>query len=215
MGVTSWHPEVRQRLFPFSSKPQIFYPNFALAYVRLGLMYGTLGESELGAESTARAYELRDRASDEERFFIDASYDSRVTGNFEKAQQTCEAWAQAYPRASLAHLYLAGFIYPASGKYVKAVEESRKAIEIDPDFAVGYTLLAGNSVELDRFKDGEDALRRAADRNLDTPEDMVQSFDLAFLKLEKSGNGAGAWIGCWKIRRGLLDVGSPGLRFRI
>ena len=186
MGVKVVASRGEAAALPFFKQASEIDPNFALAYVRLGLMYGTLGESELGAESTARAYELRDRASDEERFFIDASYDSRVTGNFEKAQQTCEAWAQAYPRASLAHLYLAGFIYPASGKYVKAVEESRKAIEIDPDFAVGYTLLAGNSVELDRFKDGEDALRRAADRNLDTPEDMVQSFDLAFLNGDKA-----------------------------
>jgi len=186
MGVKVVASRGEAAALPFFKQASEIDPNFALAYVRLGLMYGTLGESELGAESTAKAYELRTRASDEERFFIDASYDSRVTGNFEKAQQTCEAWAQAYPRASLAHLYLAGFIYPASGKYEKAVEESRKAIEIDPDFAVGYTLLAGNSVELDRFKDGEDALRRAADRNLDTPEDMVQSFDLAFLKGDKA-----------------------------
>ncbi len=186
MGVKVVASRGEAAALPFFKQASEIDPNFALAYVRLGLMYGTLGESELGAESTARAYELRDRASDEERFFIDASYDSRVMGNFEKAQQTCEAWAQAYPRASLAHLYLAGFIYPASGKYEKAVEESRKAIEIDPDFAVGYTLLAGNSVELDRFKDGEDALRRAVDRNLDTPEDMVQSFDLAFLNGDKA-----------------------------
>jgi len=186
MGVQVVASRGEAAALPFFKQASEIDPNFALAYVRLGLMYGTLGESELGAESTAKAYELRDRASDEERFFIDASYDSRVTGNFEKAQQTCEAWAQAYPRALLAHLYLAGFIYPASGKYEKAVEESRKAIEIDPDFAVGYTLLAGNSVELDRFKDGEDALRRAADRNLDTPEDMVQSFDLAFLNGDKA-----------------------------
>ncbi len=185
MGVKVVASSGEAAALPFFKQASEIDPNFALAYVRLGLIYGTLGESESGAESTAKAYELRDRASDEERFFIDASYDSRVTGNFEKAQQTCEAWAQAYPRALLAHLYLAGFIYPASGRYEKAVEESRKAIEIDPDFAVGYTLLAGNSVELDRFSDGEDALRRAADRNLDTPEDMVQSFDLAFLKGDK------------------------------
>ena len=47
-------------------------PQFALAYAALGLMYGVTGESALSAESTSKAYQLRDRASDQERFFITA-----------------------------------------------------------------------------------------------------------------------------------------------
>ena len=73
-------------------------PKFAMAYASLGRMYGDMGESVLSAESTSKAYELRDRTSDNEKFFITASYDMQVTGNLEKAQQTCELWAQAYPR---------------------------------------------------------------------------------------------------------------------
>src|SRR5271157_357359 len=72
-------------------------PKFAMAHNMLGRMYGDIGESALSAESTSKAYQLRDRASDREKFFITASYDLQVTENLEKAQQTCEAWAQAYP----------------------------------------------------------------------------------------------------------------------
>jgi eukaryotic-like serine/threonine-protein kinase len=46
-------------------------PKFAVAYAHLGLAYSGIGESVLSAESASRAWQLRDRASDRERFFID------------------------------------------------------------------------------------------------------------------------------------------------
>jgi len=69
-------------------------------------MHGSMGETALATESTSKAYELLDRASDREKFFITAYYDGRATGNQEKAQLTCEAWAQTYPREFLPHSFL-------------------------------------------------------------------------------------------------------------
>ena len=40
-------------------------------------MYSDIGESVLSAENTSKAYELRDRASDRERFFITSTYTGR------------------------------------------------------------------------------------------------------------------------------------------
>ena len=91
-------------------------PQFAMAHAALGLMYGVTGQPALAAENTSKAYQLRDRASEPERFFIAATYDSWVTGNLEKAQRTCETWAQVYPAEIAPYSYLSGFIYPAFGK---------------------------------------------------------------------------------------------------
>ena len=55
-----------------------------------GLAYSDIGESVLSAESTTKAWQLRDRVSDREKFFIDFTYDRQVTGNLEKAYQTLE-----------------------------------------------------------------------------------------------------------------------------
>ena len=52
-------------------------PGFALAYSMLGRMYAETEESELSAVNSAKAYQLRDRASDEERYWISASYENR------------------------------------------------------------------------------------------------------------------------------------------
>ena len=73
-------------------------PDFAIAHAQLGFGYSVMGESALARQSTLKAYQLRDRASDVERFFIDTLYDREVTGNLEREQRTLESWAQTYPR---------------------------------------------------------------------------------------------------------------------
>jgi tetratricopeptide (TPR) repeat protein len=162
-------------------------PKFAMAYASLGLVYGEMGESALSAESISQAYRLRDRASDREKFFITASYDMQVTGNLEKAQQTCELWAQTYPRDYVPHGFLPGAIYPILGKYEKSVEEAKKVIELDPDVVFGYNVLAWSYQFLDRQAEAETTLQRAAERKLEMPDLLIQRYDIAFLKGDKAG----------------------------
>src|SRR5271157_881033 len=162
-------------------------PNFAMAHAALGRMYADLDESDLSAESTTRAWQLRDRTNDRERFFITAGYQTLVTGNLEKAQQTCEAWAQTYPREALPHTQLSGYINKAAGQYEKAAAEARKAIDLDPDFAFGYFNVAVNNVYLDRLGEAENALRRAAARGLEMDEFIMLKYDIDFLRGDQAG----------------------------
>ena len=162
-------------------------PGFAMAHASLGLVYSFMGEATLSAESARKAYELRDRASDRERFFITAAYELQVTGDLEKAQQICETWAQTYPRDLVPPGLLASSIYPTLGKYDKAVDAAKRQIDLDADFPIGYYQLSFNSVYLDRLDEAENALRRASDRKLDIPEFPIQRYDIAFLKGDKPG----------------------------
>jgi tetratricopeptide (TPR) repeat protein len=162
-------------------------PKFAMAYAHLGISYNSTGESALAAESVSKAYQLRDRASDREKFFIIASYEMQVTGNLEKAQQTCELWAQTYPRDVIPHTFLPGIIYPVVGKYEMAVEEGQKAIVLDPDFAIAYNVLALNYISLDRLGEAENTLQRASERKLENPDFLVNRFEIAFLKGDRAG----------------------------
>jgi serine/threonine protein kinase/tetratricopeptide (TPR) repeat protein len=172
---------------PFFNHAVEIDPHFAMAYATLGLMYSSTGESALATENASKAYALRDHVSDKEKFFITAYYDGRVTGNQEKAQQTCAAWAQTYPRELAPHTFLAGFIYPASGKYKEAVEEANRAIQIAPDNSVAYVMLATNYAALERLEDAEKTVRLASDRKLDVPLLQVFRYDLAFLKADRAG----------------------------
>ena len=84
---------------PFFRRAVEIDPKFAMAYAHVGACrIAANGESVLSAESTTKAWQLRDRVSDREKFFIDFTYDRQVTGNLEKAYQTLELWLQTYPR---------------------------------------------------------------------------------------------------------------------
>jgi len=171
---------------PFANRAIEIDPNFASAYALIGRFYGDIGESVLSANNTSKAYQLRARATDQEKFFIAVNYDLEVTGNLERAQQTCDLWIQAYPRAWLPHGLLSGGVYPALGKYERAAEEAKIAIGIDPEFSIGYINLAVSDVALDRWAEAENALRRAFDRKLEVPDFVVERYVIGFLKDDKA-----------------------------
>jgi hypothetical protein len=82
---------------PFERRAVEIDPNFALAYSTLGRVYADVEEGDLSVASSTRAWQLREHASDRERFVIDANYAILATGNLEAARQTLEAWSQMYP----------------------------------------------------------------------------------------------------------------------
>lgn len=161
-------------------------PNFASAYALLGRFYADIGETVLSAKYTGEAYRLRDRASDQEKFFISVSYDLQVTGDLERAQETCELWIRTYARAWLPHGLLSGSVYPPLGKYERAAEEAQAAIRMDPDFSIGYANLAGSYVSQGRTADATNTLQTAFHRQLEIPDFFVLRYAIAFLNDDKT-----------------------------
>lgn len=172
---------------PFLRRATEIDPQFALAHAWLGRLYADLDQFGLAAASIARAWQLRDRASDREKFFITVNYEILVTGNMEAAQSTAETWARAYPREASPHHVLSGVVHKSAGRYETALVEAQKSIKLDPDFWVGYYSLGVLNVYLGRLEDGESALRAAAARGLDADEFIMLAYDIAFLKGERSG----------------------------
>ena len=157
-------------------------PQFAMAYAYLGRQYASLGETELGAQNIAKGYELRNRVSDQENYFITFNYNREVTRNLELARQTLESWVQAYPRDLVPHGFLAAFTTQGSGHYDKAADEGQKALELDPDYAIGYTNVTFAYIYLNRLADAEAVLRRASERKIETVDFSLCRYFIAFLK---------------------------------
>ncbi len=162
-------------------------PKFAMAHAYVGRIYGDIGEYALSAESASKAYQLRDRVSDAEKFFIASAYDLQATGNMENAQRTFELWERTYPRDLNAPGLLSGMIYPIFGKWEKTIEEAKKAIAIDPDFPFAYVNLATGYQFFGRLKEAAATLQRASARKLDIPEMLVEQYDLAFVSGDREG----------------------------
>jgi tetratricopeptide (TPR) repeat protein len=105
-----------------------------------------------------------------------------VTGNLEKAAQSCETWATTYPRDKAPHGFRGGLIYPVLGKYEEALEQSKETIELDANFPVGYGMLAANYMFLEDLNSAENTLHSASAHALDSPDLAVLRYDLAFLR---------------------------------
>jgi eukaryotic-like serine/threonine-protein kinase len=164
-------------------------PTFAMAHAQLGFAYSTSGESVLGAESTTKAWLLRDRVSDPERFFIDFLYDRQVTGNLEKAYQTLELWSQTYPRRGATanpQDLMGGLSTHGTGRFERAIEASLEGIATDPDFPIPYLNLALAYFFTDRFAQAESTLQRASARKLNMPLSVVLRFNIAVLNADQA-----------------------------
>jgi serine/threonine protein kinase/tetratricopeptide (TPR) repeat protein len=163
-------------------------PKFAMAYAHLGLNYTAIGEWALARENSTKAWQLRDHASDREKFFIDFNYDREVTGNLEKAFQTLELWAQTYPRRGADPNPLglmAGLSAKGTGRWEIAIETAKKDMVARPDAVFPYGGLIYAYLFLGRFDEAGKILQEAAARKIETPDNLVYAYNLAFLEGEK------------------------------
>ena len=167
---------------PFYRRAIELDPNFALAYLWLGLSFNNMGELSKDVECTRQAYELRDRTSEPEKYFIAARFHKVVTGNLEKAEEALQLWIQAYPRMAQPHLYLAGAIYPNTAQYEKAVEHGREAIRLSPNSSPSYTLPIFDYISLNRIDEAKVTYEQALEHKLKSYYFHLALYQIAFLQ---------------------------------
>jgi eukaryotic-like serine/threonine-protein kinase len=159
-------------------------PNFALAYVDLGIFYNL--QTNLAAENLIKAYELRERVSEREKFYISASYYSNVTGESEKAVQQYELWIQEYPRDEEPNNDLA-VIYDFLGQREKANAGYQQSLALNPNDGVTSTNLAQNYIALNRLDEARLTVDRALARKLEYPGLHDVLYTLSFLQNDMAG----------------------------
>ena len=157
-------------------------PNFALAYAWLQIAYTDMGEPSIAAKYAQKAYDLRDRTSEPEKYFIMSRFHKAVTGNMEKAEQACQLWMQAYPRIAMPHIHLAASIYPVTGQYEKGIQEGKEAIRLNPDFSPPYAFSMFNYISMNRLNEAKAIYEQAMKRKLKHPVFPLLLYDVAFLE---------------------------------
>jgi serine/threonine protein kinase/Flp pilus assembly protein TadD len=141
-------------------------PDFASAYAALGIWYSNLGENSLARESIRKAYELRDKVSERERYRISGAYYTYVTGEVEQANRTYLEFAQAYPRDSFCRSNL-GANYVMLGQYENALAPILETLRLRPDDGVAYANLMLAYVGLNRLDDAKATYEQALGQKLD------------------------------------------------
>ncbi len=124
-------------------------PNFAMAYARLAAIYGNLSDYPRSNAAAARAYELRDRVSERERFYIESHYHTAL-GQTQLRRKTYEAWIQTYPRDTPPRNNLSIVLFDA-GEFERAVQEAAEANRLDPAQPFAYANLCSGYTALNRL----------------------------------------------------------------
>jgi eukaryotic-like serine/threonine-protein kinase len=174
-------------------------PGFAQAYAVLGMSYMSRGEFRLGEENIRKAYELRERVSEQERFFIELHYYQIAVGDLEKARQIGELWAQTYPRNSFP-LGNLGAMYAVLAQYEKALATFREALRLDPDVPTRQLQLADTYISLNRFQEALAATEQLQARRPDASELHLFLYRIAFCENDAAGMA----------REEAWSVGKPG-----
>jgi tetratricopeptide (TPR) repeat protein len=166
---------------PFLKRATETDHNFALAYARMASMYYNIRQNDLAAAASQKAFELRDRVSERERFYISAGYYDNVTGELDKYLDTLELWRRTYPRDASPQNNLA-VKYNELGRFDKAAEAAREAMRLNPSSASGYSLLAAALVGLNRFDKAKEIIGQAQAQKLETTAMRRILYRIAFLK---------------------------------
>ena len=166
---------------PYLERAVELDPNFAIAYRALGAMYHNLNQPVRMAENVGKAYELREKVSERERFYIESTYYWMGTGELEKAIAVDELWRQSYPRDYALYVHL-GVIYTSLGNLEKALEETRESVRLEPNSGINYTNLCFGYINLNRLDEAEAMVKQAEERKLESEGLLGARYQLAFLK---------------------------------
>jgi serine/threonine protein kinase/Flp pilus assembly protein TadD len=166
---------------PFYKRAIEVDPNFAMAYARLGVAYNNWGETELAKEYSQKAYDLRDRVSEHEKFYISEKYHSYVTGNRDEAMNVLKAWAQTYPNDYIPHNNLA-VNYFFGGQYEDALREAREAARLSPTNATAQANLVEAFLRLGRIDEAKQTLEQTIGQKPDRGIYHSNSYGIAFLQ---------------------------------
>jgi len=160
--------------------------NFARAYASLGIRYNNLGQATLAIENVRRAYELRDRVSEREKYYISCTYFTLVTGELEKAIQQYELWIRDYPRDYVAETNL-GVNYFTMGQFERAAAVTREALRLEPANIIGYNNLGVAYFSMNRLDEAKSTFEEALTRKLDGPYLRQSIYYLDFLRKDAPG----------------------------
>ncbi len=181
MGNEKRSRESELASLPFFKRAVELDPNFAMAYARLGAVYANLDEDNLAEENARKAFDLRERTSEPEKFYITDHYYLDVTGDLQKAIENYELWIQTYPRDWSPHQNLA-VAYSILGDAQKALPQALETLRLQPDDRLPYVNVMSIYLSLNQLEEAKAIYKQAVERKLDGSDLNQLRFVIAYLE---------------------------------
>ena len=161
-------------------------PNFAMPYARLAAIYGNLGEEDQSVEVAKRAFDLHERVSENERYYIDQHYYFAL-GDIDKEKQSLELAIKAYPNDATYFGNLALQYNLFYGDFEKAIPLAHESARLESSTPYGYLHEALAYMGLNRFEEARSVAQRAIDNKADNLFVHQILLQLAYLNNDTAG----------------------------
>jgi Tfp pilus assembly protein PilF len=179
-GVEMRNEQGDAAAIPFFLRAIELDPEFAMAYSHLGGAYFDSMKPDLAFENFRKAFSLRDRVSQRERYYIESRYYHMVTAELDRALALYQAWNSEYPRDAVP-INDAAMVHTEFGDYQQAAQGFSDALRIDPSRAYLYTNLAEVLICLNRRGEARALLDRMHSQNIEDIDQLIVGYQLAFL----------------------------------
>ena len=174
-------------------------PNFAMAYLGLGVNYFNLDETSKAAQAMQKAFDLREHVSEREKLGIEMIYAAVDKRDFEAARKSDLLFRQIYPLDVRAIANLAvfdGYL----GDYDEALAAGQQALKLNPAAGQYSSNLVIEYMHLDRLEEARATANEAKNHNLDSPFLHANLYLVEFLRRDTAGME----------REAVAAVGEPG-----
>jgi tetratricopeptide (TPR) repeat protein len=157
-------------------------PGFAYAWAGLSAEYSNLRDTEKAYEYGRRAFELRDRVTEREKFLLLDRYYNAVTGQLEERIQSARVWSLTYPRDHLAYAGLSS-AYGLAGRLEDALAATLEVLRRDPGgVTAAWVNAIGYYTALGRLDEAKQVYQEARRRNLRYSHLPLYYYVVAFLR---------------------------------
>jgi serine/threonine protein kinase/tetratricopeptide (TPR) repeat protein len=160
-------------------------PNFAMAYATLGVAYGNLTQQSLSSDNLKKAFDLKERTSEREKFYISAHHYDEDTREVDKAVETYEQWKKTYPRDTVPWDNLS-IRYEGIGQHEKALANASEAVRLDPKDSYAYQNLAEDYVRLNRYEEAKAVVEKAIAQGLNVDTSRFTLYEIAFIQRDEN-----------------------------
>jgi eukaryotic-like serine/threonine-protein kinase len=186
LGGSVYYEKGAAAALPYHQRAIELDPNFVMAYRAIGLDYAHLGQTGRTREYVAKAFQLREHASERERLALTANYYQNVTRELDKAIQIYRDQIESYPREFSAYNDL-GLAYAAEGQYERAAAIAKQGRALAPEVPVWNQNLATDALALQRFDEMQQISDDARARKAPDEITHTAAYALAFLRSDSAG----------------------------
>ena len=169
---------------PFFQRAVELDPNFAMAYARISVVYDNTLDFSRSFEYARRAYDLRERVSEHERYYITARYQT-MTGDVGGLHKTYELWKETYPRDTAPRNNLA-ILLSQEGQHEAAVKEALEANRVDPSSPFAFANLCGGYTALNKLAEARAVAERGVEARPGYGELWACLYTVAYLEHDEA-----------------------------